>query len=104
MNSADAGAVQALALHYDGRLAPTVTAKADAALAGEMLRLALQHGVPVHRDPALLRLLAEVRLDAEIPLGLFVAVAEVLAFTRLLRDDLRQDGDETGRQGAAARP
>lgn len=77
----------AVALAYDGVAAPRVTARAEGQeLTAEMLRLAQLHDVPVHRDPRLAALLSQVRLDDEIPLPLFVAVAEVLAFAYRLRD------------------
>ncbi|MEL0027595.1 MAG: EscU/YscU/HrcU family type III secretion system export apparatus switch protein [Perlucidibaca sp.] len=77
----------AVALAYDGVAAPRVIARAEDGLQREMLELAQRHGVPIHRDAKLAGLLAQVRLDDEIPLQLFVAVAEVLAFAYRLRGD-----------------
>jgi len=76
---------QAVALTYDGLAAPRVTAKVEGELTEAMLQLAQQHHVPIHRDAQLAQLLTQVRLDREIPIELFVAVAEVLAFTYRLR-------------------
>lgn len=75
----------AVALAYDGVSAPRVIAQADSELRDAMLTLAQTHGIPIHRDAHLTRLLSQVRLDDEIPLPLFVAVAEVLAFAYRLR-------------------
>ncbi len=75
----------AVALAYDGVSAPRVIAHADGELRDTMLALAQTHGVPIHRDANLTRLLSQVRLDDEIPLPLFVAVAEILAFAYRLR-------------------
>lgn len=75
----------AVALRYDGLSAPRVTARGEAELAREMLAKAEALGIPVHRDATLLALLGRVELDHEIPLSLFVAVAEVLAFTYRLK-------------------
>lgn len=75
----------AVALRYDGLAAPRVTARGEAELAREMLARAEALGIPVHRDAALLALLGRVELDHEIPITLFVAVAEVLAFAYRLK-------------------
>lgn len=71
----------AIALYYDGHNAPNITAKGQGALAEEILRLAEEHGVPIHEDAALAQLLLKIPLGEEIPEALYVAVAEVLAFT-----------------------
>lgn len=76
---------KAIALHYDGQRAPRVTAKGEADIAARILALAHQHNVPIHEDVELTSLLAQVELDDEIPLSLFVAIAEVLAFTYRLK-------------------
>ncbi len=76
---------QAIALHYDGQRAPRVTAKGEAEVAERIIALAREHDVPIHEDVALTGLLSHVALDDEIPLSLFVAIAEVLAFTYRLK-------------------
>lgn len=76
---------QAIALHYDGQRAPRVTAKGEAEVAERILATAREHGVPIHEDVELSSLLSRVALDDEIPLSLFVAIAEVLAFTYRLK-------------------
>lgn len=76
---------QAIALHYDGQRAPRVTAKGEAEVAERIIALAREHDVPIHEDIELTSLLARVDLDDEIPLSLFVAIAEVLAFTYRLK-------------------
>jgi flagellar biosynthesis protein len=74
----------AVALHYDGRNAPRVTAKGRGALAEQILALAEAHGVPLEQDPELAALLAQIPLGEEIPEALYLAVAEVIAFAYLL--------------------
>lgn len=74
-----------VALHYDGQTAPRVTAKAEDAVAEEMLHLAQRHGVPIHRDADLSALLSRIPLDGQIPLTLYVVVAEIIAYTYRLR-------------------
>jgi flagellar biosynthesis protein len=70
----------AVALRYDGQRAPLVTAKGQGAVAERILELAQAHGVPLHEDPDLVALLAQLELGEEIPRALYVAVAEVIAF------------------------
>jgi flagellar biosynthesis protein len=71
----------AIALYYDGHDAPHITAKGEGELARQIIALAEEHGVPLHADDALARLLLKVPLGDEVPENLYVAVAEVLAFT-----------------------
>lgn len=85
MNRATDKTRSAVALAYDGVAAPRVTARAEGELQHDMLMLARAHGVPIHRDAGLAQLLSQVRLDDEIPLPLFVAVAEILSFAYRLR-------------------
>lgn len=80
---------RALALRYDPAgdpgSAPRVVAAGRGEAAESILALAAEHGIPVRHDRELLELLAQVDLGREIPLELYAAVAEVLAF--LLRVD-----------------
>jgi flagellar biosynthesis protein len=71
---------KAVALHYDGKGAPIVTAKGRGEVAARILELAEQHGIPIDEDPALVSLLSEIPLGKEIPEALYMTVAEVLAF------------------------
>jgi len=74
----------AVALHYDGKTAPRVTASGRGKVAGQIIEAARQHEVPLHTDPALVEVLARVPLQTEIPRELYVAIAEVLAFAYYL--------------------
>ena len=71
---------RAVALNYDGRGAPRVTAKGEGLIAERILEVASRHDIPLQDDPALLTLLAQVELGDEIPPELYVAVSRVLAF------------------------
>ncbi len=86
----------AVALHYDGRNTPRVTAKGEGLTAERILELAEEQGIPLHEDPDLARVLAQIPLGEEIPEALYVAVAEVIAFAWFLKgrvpDDYRPDG------------
>jgi flagellar biosynthesis protein len=76
--------VTAVALHYDGKEAPRVTAKGTGELAEKIIALAKQHGIPLHEDADLITLLAKLELGDEIPRALYLAVAEIIAFSYLL--------------------
>jgi flagellar biosynthesis protein FlhB len=72
----------AAALRYDGSTAaPQLVAKGVDHLAAAIREKAREARVPIVANPPLARTLyAEVELNAQIPEGLFTAVAEVLAF------------------------
>ena len=74
----------AVALEYDGDNAPKITAKGTNDLAEQIIALAEQHGIPLHEDKNLIRVLAEIDLGDEIPESLYRAVAEVIAFAYIL--------------------
>ncbi len=71
---------RAVALHYNGRGAPRLVAKGGGEVAEQIIKTALEHGVPLQEDPALVAALARIDLGREIPRELYVAVAQVLAF------------------------
>jgi flagellar biosynthesis protein FlhB len=77
----------AVAVRYDRdtMAAPRVTAKGGGAVAGEMLKVAREHEVPVVRDVPLAHALFEVREGRYVPRELYEAVAEVLLFAARLR-------------------
>jgi flagellar biosynthesis protein len=60
--------------------APEVVATGEGDLAERIIALARAHGIPLHQSPDLVRLLTQVPPDTAIPVELYVAVAEVLAF------------------------
>lgn len=74
----------AVALQYDGKNAPKVTAKGEGFTAQQILEIAEKHGVPLQNEPELARILAHIPLGEEIPQQLYVAVAEVIAFAYFL--------------------
>ena len=76
----------AVALRYEGSVAPKVTAKGKCAIAKSILAKAQEHHIPLKSDPALANLLASIPLGDEIPRELYMAVAEVLAFAFLLSE------------------
>jgi len=73
---------RAVAIRYDQEqdAAPVVVAKGRALLAERIIELAAEHGVTMYEDPDLVELLYTLDLDMQIPVELYQAVAEVLAF------------------------
>lgn len=70
----------AVALVWDGRSAPTVSAKGEDSIGQQIIELARQHDVPLYEDARLARLLSTLELDEEVPPPLYLAVAKVIAF------------------------
>lgn len=75
------GRRRAVALRYDeaNESAPRVLAKGHGDIAERIIALAQQHGIPLHEDRDLVRLLGILDLDVEVPPTLYRALAEVLA-------------------------
>jgi flagellar biosynthesis protein len=59
--------------------APRVVAKGGGTIADRILAIAQEHGIPLHEDKDLVRLLMALEIDAEVPPTLYRALAEVLA-------------------------
>jgi flagellar biosynthesis protein len=75
---------KAVALQYDGKNAPKVTAKGTNEIAEQIIALAREHGIPIFENSDLLTLLSQLDLGDEIPQLLYRAVAEVIAFAYIL--------------------
>jgi flagellar biosynthesis protein len=75
-------AVLAAALKYDRQkdAAPRVSAKGRGAIAEKIIELARQNDIPIKNDPALVQVLSKLDIDEQIPVELYKAVAEILAF------------------------
>ncbi len=82
----------AIALNYDGKGAPKITAKGQGLVAEQIIETAKEHNVPLHTDVALVKVLSKMSLGDEIPRELYLAVAEIIAFIYLLSG--KQPGDE----------
>lgn len=72
---------RAVALRYDDQqeAAPRVLAKGQGDIAERIIALAQEHGVPLHEDQDLVRLLGVLEIDVQVPPTLYRALAEVLA-------------------------
>ncbi len=68
-------------MRYDteSEKAPRVVAKGQGEVAERIMAIAAEHGIPLHEDKDLLRLLMVLDLDVEIPPHMYKALAEVLA-------------------------
>ena len=89
----------AVALQYDGKNAPRVTAKGEDDLAEKIRAIAEEYDVPLHEDSVLAHVLSQIELGEEIPRALYVTVAEVIAFSYLMAGRVcavpEQPGDNT---------
>ena len=72
----------AAALKYDGEkdAAPKVVARGRGAIAEKIIELAKNNHIPLRSDPGLVQILSKLDIDEQIPLELYKAVAEILAF------------------------
>ena len=76
----------AVALQYDRKGAPRVTAKGKGAIGTKIIEVAKAHDIPIEENEVLAGALSNVELGDEIPVELYKAVAEVLVFVlRLTR-------------------
>ena len=75
----------AVALKYDGKNTPTVTAKGAHEIAEQIIELAKKHDVPLTENKELVTLLSSLELGDEIPEVLYLAVAEVIAFAYMMK-------------------
>ncbi len=73
---------KAVALLYDRKKsgAPIVKASGQGELAQKILEVAQEAGIPIQEDPDLVEILGKVPIGDEIPVELYQAVAEILAF------------------------
>ena len=70
----------AIALEYDGKQAPLVTAKGHDEIANQILRLAHEANIPIQKDNELALVLDQIDLGDHVPEALYVVIAEILTF------------------------
>jgi flagellar biosynthesis protein len=82
--------MSAVALGYDrdGGDLPRVVAKGKGAVAAQIIAVAEDHGIAIHRDEDLVEVLDRLEIDAPIPVAAFAAVAEILSHLYRLNDAL----------------
>ncbi|MFC4700096.1 EscU/YscU/HrcU family type III secretion system export apparatus switch protein [Glaciecola siphonariae] len=84
---------QAIALKYGAlgngqnevSAAPKVIAKGSGVLADEIIALAEQHGIFIHQDAHLSKILYHLDLGQEIPQSMYQVIAELIAFSFVLQ-------------------
>ncbi len=81
----------AAAIKYDVAQmnAPEMTASGRGVIAEKIIETARQHGIPVQYDPALVQVLAKLKVGSEIPVELYRAVAEILAYVYSINENQR---------------
>lgn len=83
---------KAVALLYDKERdrAPRIIASGRLATAEQMLSIAHEQHIPMHKNPSLVEALLKFEVSTEIPPELYKAVAEVLAFVYKLDERQQQ--------------
>jgi flagellar biosynthesis protein len=83
---------KAAALKYDDvkDAAPKVIAKGSGAIAEKIIELAHKNNIPIKNDPGLVEILSKLDINEEIPVELYKAVAEILAFIYSTNDRSRE--------------
>lgn len=81
----------AAVIKYDSlkNSAPAVTASGRGTIAEKIIELAQEKGIPIKNDPDLVQVLSKLKVGSEIPVELYRAVAEILAFVYSLNEAQR---------------
>ncbi len=81
----------AAAIKYDSTSAdaPKVTARGHGFVADKIIEKALEFDIPIKNDPDLVQILSKLDVGTEIPVELYRAVAEILAFVYSLNENQR---------------
>ncbi|MFT5691152.1 MAG: flagellar biosynthesis protein [Oceanicoccus sp.] len=85
---------KAVALSYDGKNAPTVTATGSDELAEQIIAIAREHNIPLFENEALLALLMDIGLGEEIPDTLYLCIAQIIAFAYKIQGKFPENWDE----------
>jgi flagellar biosynthesis protein len=75
----------AIGLLYDTENSPVVTSKGFGELAEQIIADAKSKGIMIHQDEALANTLSHLELGEEIPKELYYVIAELIAFSYVLR-------------------
>jgi flagellar biosynthesis protein len=83
----------AAALKYDREkdLAPKLIAKGKGSVAEKIIELARKNNIPLKSDPGLVQVLSKLDIDEQIPVELYRAVAEILAFVYSANNRYREN-------------
>ncbi|ACA85931.1 EscU/YscU/HrcU family type III secretion system export apparatus switch protein [Shewanella woodyi] len=82
---------QAVALGFDGNNAPKVTAKGSGLIAEEIISVAKEAGIHIHKNADLSNFLQNLELGDEIPKELYLLIAEIIAFAYMLDGKFPQE-------------
>ena len=75
---------KAVAVKYEQGTAPSISAKAEGELAQEMIALAEEAGIFIHKDEHLCEFLHKMQVGEAIPKELYLLIAELIAFAYVL--------------------
>jgi len=75
----------AVALNYDEKTAPVVSAKGQDDIAQKIYEIAKHHNIPLQENKELVKILSTIELGEQIPEMLYLAVAEIIAFAYYLQ-------------------
>jgi len=95
---------KAAALVYDKQKgeAPRLVASGKGVVAAKIVEAARQAGVHIRQDADLMELLAQIPVGDEIPVELYQAVAEILAFVYRINGQYRQEREAGERVSPSA--
>lgn len=85
MNKESDKETRLIGLKYDQKSAPKVVAKGYGGLADELLAIAKENNVMIHKDEQLSQFLSTLELGQEIPRELYIVIAELIAFAFVLQ-------------------
>ncbi|WP_372763062.1 EscU/YscU/HrcU family type III secretion system export apparatus switch protein [Pseudoalteromonas sp.] len=83
----NADSKSAIGLLYEMGHAPNVSSKGFGELAEQIIAAAEQKGIMIHQDAALAKTLSQLQLGEEIPKELYYVIAELIAFSYVLRGE-----------------
>jgi flagellar biosynthesis protein len=88
--------LRAAALRYERERdsAPRLTARGEGVIAEKIIDIALEHGVPITRDPDLLSILSRMDVGEVISPALYEIVAELLVFVYRIKEKARMMNEE----------
>lgn len=84
---------KAVALSYDGKNAPKITATGSDDIAEQIIAIARENNIPLFENEALLSLLASIGLGEEIPETLYLCIAQIIAFAYKIQGKFPEDWD-----------
>lgn len=78
---------KAISLRYNSAIdkIPTVAAKGDGKYAEDIIKMAEELGIYVHKDPVLLKHLEKLNEGEGIPKPLFLIISEIIAYSYYLQ-------------------